>query len=66
MKPDHISVDDMERYHLGQVQEPESAVLEEHLLWCHRCLDQMEATERFVDRVRGGIVSGGFDLELEP
>jgi hypothetical protein len=65
MKADHISVDDMERYHLGKVQEPELALLEEHVLWCHDCLDRMEATERFIDMVRRGIVCGGFDLELE-
>jgi hypothetical protein len=65
VKADHISVDDMERYHQGQVHGYELARVEEHLLWCQHCLDRMEATERFIDMVRRGIVRGGFDLELE-
>jgi len=62
---DHPTDNDLERYHLGQVQDPELARLEEHLLWCQSCLDRMEATEWFIDLVRRGVVRNGFDLELE-
>jgi hypothetical protein len=60
-EPFHLSVDDMERYHLGKIRESqEVAVIEEHLLWCQNCLDHMEAVEHFIDMVRAGLVSGGF------
>ena len=64
-EPFHLSIDDMERYHLGQIQEPqELAAVEEHLLWCQDCLDHMEAIEHFIDMVRAGLVSGGFDKDV--
>jgi hypothetical protein len=49
----HIGDHDLERYHLGMVNdEAELAALEEHLLWCGACVDRAEATARYVDAVR--------------
>ncbi len=59
----HISTDDLERYHLGHVQEPELARIEEHLLWCQDCLDRMEATARLIGLIRAGAILAGFDKE---
>ena len=36
--------------------EAELAVLEEHLLWCHRCLDRIEVVEAGVDAIRIALV----------
>jgi hypothetical protein len=53
----HISDGDLERYYLGMVKdESELAPLEEHLLWCHECLDRAEAAERFVDVIRTALL----------
>jgi hypothetical protein len=53
MLPGHIDDHDLERYHLGMVNdEAELAALEEHLLWCGACVDRAEATARYVDAVR--------------
>jgi hypothetical protein len=61
----HISVDDLERFHLGRVQEPEElSKIEEHLLWCQQCLDRVEAVKRFVDLLRAGVIQGGFDRNM--
>ena len=42
----------------------ELVIIEEHLLWCQDCIDRMEATERFIDLVRAGVVRGTFEVEL--
>ena len=54
----HISDHDAERYYLGMVTEEEQlAALEEHLLWCHGCLDLVQETEDYVDTVRVGLLN---------
>ena len=56
---------DLERYYLGLVtDEPELAVIEEHLLWCQPCLARMKETERYVDAIRAGAVLGNFDVDV--
>ena len=51
--PGHISDHDLERYDLGMVKDAaELAPLEEHLLWCGRCIDRAEATAQYVDTFR--------------
>jgi hypothetical protein len=53
----HISDDDLERYYLGMIKdEAELAPLEEHLLWCHECVDRAEAAEAFVDAIRVALL----------
>jgi hypothetical protein len=65
MSTNHISDHDLERYYLGMVtREEELAPLEEHLLWCHSCVERAEETEEYVDLIRLAIVVGDFDLEL--
>ena len=60
----HILADDLERYHLGMVsEEAELARIEEHLLWCNKCLDRMEHTERYIDAVRNAAFRAEFDIE---
>ena len=53
----HAPDDDLERYYLGMVtEEPELAVLEEHLLSCPDCVARAQHTERFVDRMRAALL----------
>jgi hypothetical protein len=50
---EHVSAHDLERYYLGMVaSEVELASIEEHLLWCHACVDRAEASDRTVDLIR--------------
>jgi hypothetical protein len=60
---EHISDHDLERYHLGMVAENEEelARLEEHLLWCNKCINSAEASARYVDAMRVGAILGRFD-----
>jgi predicted anti-sigma-YlaC factor YlaD len=49
----HISADDAERYYLNMIRKPEEvALIEEHLLWCHECLDQLDDVGQFVETLR--------------
>ena len=43
-----FSDDMLETYVLGQLSDPASARLEEHLLVCHTCQDRMEAIDEFI------------------
>jgi hypothetical protein len=62
----HLCVHDLERYHLGMVQdEAELAVVEEHLLACPQCVGLAEEAADYVDCLRAAIVTGNFDLELD-
>ena len=65
MSGEHLTTDELEAYYLGKVvSEIDLARIEEHLLWCHQCLDRIEAVERFIDMVRAGAVMGGFDRNM--
>ena len=60
---EHISDHDLERHHLGMVvDEAELAPLEEHLLWCHSCVERAAESADYVDSLRAGIITGNFDL----
>ena len=60
-----IPTDRLEEYHFDRITDPtELAIIEEHLLYCKRCLDYMEAIERFVAMVNVGTRAGGFDVDL--
>ena len=52
------------KYCLGNLFEPELARVEEHLLWCHECIDRAKASDRFVAALGAGARRGGFDIEL--
>jgi anti-sigma factor RsiW len=61
----HISEEDLERYHLGMVaDEAELAVLEAHYLACPKCAQRVEESGNYVDAVRSAIVLGGFDVDV--
>lgn len=61
----HISDDNLERYHLGQItDEAELAPFEEHLLACAGCAERAEEAADYVDAMRGGIILGDYDLEM--
>ena len=58
MDSTHISTHDAERYYLGMVTtDEELAPLEEHLLWCHGCLDLVLEIEDYVDTIRVGLLN---------
>ena len=58
---EHISDVDLERYHLGMVDdEVELARLEEHLLGCAGCLERAEEAADYVDTLRAAMVAGDF------
>ena len=59
---EHISDDDLERYHLGTiVNEAELAPLEEHLLACPGCVERAEEAAAYVEAI-AAIITGNFDL----
>jgi len=58
----HIVTDDLERFYLGMLDETELASIEEHLLWCHSCVDRAEESAQYVDDFRAAIIVGNFDL----
>jgi hypothetical protein len=58
---DHISDHDLERFHLGMVQdEAESATIE--VLTCSDCIDAAEEAAQYVDAIRVGVIRGDVDL----
>jgi hypothetical protein len=60
----HISDEDLERYHLGKVtDESELAPLEEHLLACPSCVEREKEARDYADAMRAAILEGNFDLE---
>lgn len=59
---DHISDHDLERFHLGMVQdETEFDLIEGHLLWCSQCIDAAKETAHYVDAMRVAIIHGDLD-----
>jgi hypothetical protein len=57
---DHISTDDLERYHLGRVSDALSVTgIEQHISECRDCADRMLAIERFIYSVRAGVIQVG-------
>ena len=60
----HITVEEIKAYVLRSVSEPELSVIQQHLRWCQECTDRVAAMERFIARVRAGIIRGGFEVEF--
>ena len=60
----HFSDDELEQYCLGRLSDPVLTRVEEHLLWCHECIDRATASDRYIAALRGGVRRGGFDVEL--
>jgi hypothetical protein len=56
---DHISSDDLERYHLRMIDSgDELAPLEQHLLACPLCVSQAEEAADYVDAMRAAMIAG--------
>jgi hypothetical protein len=51
----HIGDEDLERYLLNKLPEPEAAAAEEHLLVCAGCRQRLEETERYVRAMRTAL-----------
>jgi hypothetical protein len=61
----HISEDDLERYHLGRVvDQAELDAIETHLIDCEACARNAEQAAVFVDAMRAAIVECDLDLDL--
>lgn len=61
-RPGHLDDHDLERFHLGMIQdEAELAPFEEHLLSCAECAERAEATAEYVDAMRSAMILGNFD-----
>jgi len=65
MSERHISEDQMEQYHMGHLRGSQLAVVEEHLLWCHHCIERSLTSERYVRAMRRAAVRIGLQ-ELVP
>jgi len=60
----HVDDLDLERLYLGMVTDPnELEAIDEHLLWCHRCLDRAEALQDYIDAMRAAMIRGNWDLD---
>ena len=55
----HIPDRDLERYHLGRIDGPELAVVEEHLLLCPKCQVKLSETQRYIEAVRANAIREG-------
>ena len=61
---EHISDFDLERWHLGMIDdEDERGRIEAHVISCQDCLLRAMEAQRYVDAMRAAIVTGDFDLE---
>jgi hypothetical protein len=55
----HISTDDLELYHLGNMTDAMAiGGIEQHISECPDCADRMMAIDRFVHLVRAGVIRG--------
>src|SRR4051794_40957487 len=50
----HIQEERLEAYAMGLIADAELPPVEEHLLFCTTCLDQLEEIEHYTSRMRGG------------
>ena len=51
----HQSTEQLELYALGRLAEPEQAVIEEHLLICEACREQLDEVEAYAKAMRRAI-----------
>ena len=49
---DHIDEETLECYALGRLNEEEAAPVEEHVLVCHICQDELAAADEYIRAVR--------------
>jgi anti-sigma factor RsiW len=55
MNTNHLDAEALERYALGQLEEPEHAATEEHLLICEECRNRLIEAERYVRAMREAL-----------
>ena len=51
--PEHIPEEQLEAYTLGSLSSNETAFVEEHLLFCATCQDQLEAVDCYARAMQG-------------
>jgi anti-sigma factor ChrR (cupin superfamily) len=51
----HQTAEQLERYALGRLAEPEQAVIEEHLLICEACRQRLDEVEAYAKAMRRAI-----------
>ena len=57
----HISTEDLERFHLGRLSDPLVVNgIEHHISECRDCADRMLAIERFIRLLLAGVIRGEF------
>ena len=62
----HISDFDLERWHLGMIdQEEELGQIEVHVIGCQDCLLRALEAQRYVDTMRAAIITGNFDFGVD-
>jgi anti-sigma factor RsiW len=52
MNSSHLSEEKVEKYSMGRLSQPETVSVEEHLLTCDACQEQVEKMDLFVKKVR--------------
>lgn len=54
----HIDEELLERYAMGQLEEPDAAPVEGHLLVCGHCQDRLAFLDAYVQAMRGALRAG--------
>jgi hypothetical protein len=62
----HIPEETLEQYCLGRLSEPEVEPIEEHLMFCEPCQEQMEETENFLRAIRTACEELPVEVAVEP
>jgi hypothetical protein len=58
----HMDTEELERYSMGDIAQPDAERIEEHLLLCELCRRQLEETELYVTAMRRAAA----ELQLQP
>lgn len=61
---EHVTTEDLEDYHLGNLKFVHSALIKLHCFQCQDCADRMLSIERFIHLLRAGVVRGNFEREV--
>jgi len=65
IRGDHIDEETLECYALGRLAEDEAASVEEHLLVCHSCQDELAAADEYISTVRAAAPKLASEPELD-
>jgi hypothetical protein len=61
---DHVSEDELEEYCMGRIPQSRLFNIDRHLFWCGKCVDRLDATERYIKAMRKAAMRGEFEVEL--